>query len=175
MAQRRSKPVREVVELACGRQGDPREMVIEDYIKNALADAACDAAALAFIDEDNAVSVFAGTWNGAGMCAHKDLPIATTTCCPSEDDASAAISCNFNGEKVSYATNEARCGSANICPAGTNSISDTSSCTQNTGYDQWKPNNNFFQWTKGSCSMKVKVRLDGQIAIIHQPEGISRV
>ena len=130
---------------------------------------------LAFIDEDNAVSVFAGTWNGAGMCAHKDLPIATTTCCPSEDDSSAAISCRYNGEKVSTATNEARCGSANVCPAGTNSISDTSSCTQNTGYDQWNPNNNFFQWTKGSCSMKVKVRLDGQIAIIHKPESISRV
>ena len=79
------------------------------------------------------------------------------------------------GKGSLYATNEARCGSANVCPAGTNSISDISSCTQNTGYDQWNPNNNFFQWTKGSCSMKVKVRLDGQIAIIHQPEGISRV
>ena len=63
----------------------------------------------------------------------------------------------------------------NVCPAGTNGISSQTECPHQTGYSQSSPKNNFFQWTKGDCTFKVKVRLDGMIAMIHEPEGISRV
>ena len=129
---------------------------------------------LAFIESGFSKAVFAGSSNGAGMCADSRRPVATTTCCES---GLATISCVYNGEYVKYDTNTDRCGTEedNVCPAGTNGISSQTECPHQTGYSQSSPKNNFFQWTKGGCTFKVKVRLDGMIAMIHEPEGISRV
>ena len=129
---------------------------------------------LAFIESGFSKAVFAGSSNGAGMCADSRRPVATSTCCPS--GGGTKISCVYNGEYVNYDTNTNRCGAeGDVCPAGTNSISDQSECPHQTGYSQSSPKSNFFQWTKGDCNFKVKVRLDGMIAMIHEPEGISRV
>ena len=104
--------------------------------------------------------------------AHKSRPVATTTCCPN-GGSSAEISCKYTGEYVVFDTNTNRCGTDNdVCSGGTNAISSQNCVNQIRYHSRW-PMGNHFQWTKGSCDMKVKVRLDGMVAMIHEAEGFA--
>lgn len=128
----------------------------------------------AFIDPADSKTVFAGGWNGFSMCADASQPVATRTCCPS--GGNGMISCKYHGEKVSYSTNTDHCGGEeNVCPAGTTAIAQSSQCSGQMNYNRWSPKETHFQWTAGSCEIKVKVRMDAMIALVHQPEGASRV
>ena len=128
---------------------------------------------LAFID--NAKTVFAGSSGyGASMCANPSLPIATQTCCPSGVSSSSEIDCAYHGELVRYNENEDRCGGAqNVCPAGTNVIADQGKCSGQVGYSMGSPRFNHFHWTSSPCTFKIKVRLDGMVALVHVPEDAS--
>ena len=124
---------------------------------------------------DNAKTVFAGRSNGFSMCAHPSQPVATTTCCPS--GGGAKTFCNYHGEYVSFDTNFARCGSntGNLCSAGTNIISDCGECCRQARSSTSHPKYNHFQWTDGACTIKIKVRLDAMVALIHEPDSASSV
>ena len=106
--------------------------------------------------------------------AHKSRPVATTTCCPS-GGSSAEISCKYTGEYVNFDTNTNRCGTGNVCSGGTNAIPSQNrvNCVNQIRYHSRWPMGNHFQWTNGSCDMKVKVRLDGMVAMIHEAEGFA--
>jgi uncharacterized protein (DUF1501 family) len=128
---------------------------------------------LAFLDPTEAKSVFAGGSYGASMCADPTQPVATNTCCP---NGSSKISCKYHGERVTYATNNNLCsGNGGVCPAGTNDVADSNSCLGQTAYNVAAPKYNHFQWTEGSCTTKVKVRLDGMLALVHFPESANKV
>eukprot|EP00571_Detonula_confervacea_P017647 CAMPEP_0172312770 /NCGR_PEP_ID=MMETSP1058-20130122/18549_1 /TAXON_ID=83371 /ORGANISM="Detonula confervacea, Strain CCMP 353" /LENGTH=2999 /DNA_ID=CAMNT_0013026315 /DNA_START=101 /DNA_END=9097 /DNA_ORIENTATION=+ len=131
----------------------------------------------AFIEEGSSKKVFAGQSNGAAMCAHKLQPVATETCCQS-DGSNSDIKCNYHGEYVTYATNTDRCAASDraVCPAATNSISNQDKCSGQTGYNPGSPKYNHFSWTAGTCNIKVKVRLDGMVALVHSvPEAPFKV
>ena len=118
----------------------------------------------AFFEAEMSKAVFAGGADGAMMCAHKTQPVATETCCT--DGSDCYISCKYHGEAVSFDTNAQRCGNGNLCAAGTQNCND-SACNGQKRYDSNHPKNNHFQWTDGGCDIKVKVRLDGMVALVH--------
>lgn len=102
---------------------------------------------------DSAKTVFAGKWGGSSMCANPNQPVATNTCCPS-GSTNAQISCIYHGEYVTYAKNEARCGSSgDVCAAGTVNVDNQDECSGQTGYNAGYPDNNHFQWTSGTCQV----------------------
>ena len=128
----------------------------------------------AILDPAKSKKVFAGGSSGASMCAHESQPVATNTCCPSGGDS--AISCVYNGEYVTYDTNMGRCGdSGDVCPGSTNGVDNDDQCKHQVKYRSSAPRYNHFQWTSGSCDIKMKVRLDGMVALVHVPESASDV
>ncbi len=129
----------------------------------------------AFLDPSKSKTVFAGGSGGASMCAHESQPVGTNTCCPSGGDTE--ISCVYNGEYVTYDTNMVRCGgdAIHVCPAGTNEVNNADQCKNQVRYASSAPRYNHFQWTSGSCDIKIKVRLDGMVALVHVPQSASKV
>lgn len=114
---------------------------------------------LAFLDDARTVFAGASPTSIARMCASPTQPVASTTCCPG--GSNPEISCLYTGDFVTYDTNLARCGSTNACPATMDYISDCGTCCdQKRGYQRNYPEYNFFQWTNGTCSYKVKINLD---------------
>ena len=126
---------------------------------------------------ENAKTVFAGTSsNGASMCANMDLPVASKTCCPSGASSDATIDCHYHGELVRYKSNEIFCGdTTNVCPGETNRVSDQDHCRGQNKYSSNIPKTNHFHWTSGSCTINIKVRLDGMVALVHKPESATKV
>ena len=114
---------------------------------------------LAFLD--NAKTVFAGTRSGsmARMCASPSQPVASTTCC---NNYAAEVSCLYTGDVVTYQTNTDRCtAGTTVCPTDLDHIDECGACCDQTrAYNKQNPEYNFYQWTDGDCSYKIKVNLD---------------
>ena len=118
----------------------------------------------AFFEDDMAKAVWAGGAGGASMCAHPSQPVATTTCCSSSSGGDT-ISCKYLGEYVTWATNKDRCGDSNVCDDKT-SVSDAS-CKGQIRYSIRSPADNHFQWSDAPCNVKIKVRMDSMVALVH--------
>ena len=95
------------------------------------------------------------------MCANPILPVASEACC-SIGNVYATRNSNYSGERMTLETAEDRCSEASkeIC----------------YGFDKVNGElylNRGFFWTGTSCLLRVKIRRDGMIAIVHQPSDLS--
>ena len=90
------------------------------------------------------------------MCGNPALDEASEACC-SFASTTATRNAKYDGERMRFSTATERCKevSKNIC--------DFSS----VGGDRHKISNYF--WTSDDCQLRLKIRSDGMIAIIHQP------
>jgi hypothetical protein len=90
------------------------------------------------------------------MCADPGIPVASEACC-SIGNNRAARNSKYSGERVLFTTAQARCTevSKEICDF----YSVDGEYYLNTGYF----------WTADSCLLRVKVKRDGMVAIVHQP------
>ncbi len=96
----------------------------------------------------------------SSMCADPRLPVAGEACCSAEgfDGRIASRNSKYSGERMTFETGRSRCTdlSKEICM-------------------YYRVGGHFFEskeyfWTPESCSLQVKVRRDGAVAIVHQPK-----
>lgn len=76
----------------------------------------------------------------------------------------------FHGERTLFATTELQCTTdgGRVCDAN-NLIADNPAVNIRTTYDNIFPSQNTMFWTDASCTLSLKVRADGLVAIIHKP------
>jgi Protein of unknown function (DUF1800) len=88
------------------------------------------------------------------MCANPILPVASIACC--DQNNTAQPYCSFSGERATFQTAQARCQSngKSLCSHGSSTTSPE--CPQQGVH-----------WTSSGCKIKVKVRADGKVAIVH--------
>ena len=94
------------------------------------------------------------------MCANPFLPAASEACCPIGglgENRVAIRNQAYDGERMTYASSEARCASAGLETCDYYSMETTA--TSKTG----------FHWATASCKIFAKVALDGKIAVVHDP------
>ena len=72
-------------------------------------------------------------------------------------------SIQFFGERNLFATATSRC-SSNLCSRDSRPVCDPES-------DSRCLSNNYF-WTNENCQVRVKVRADGKVAVVHSPQNI---
>ena len=91
------------------------------------------------------------------MCANPVLPVASEACC-SLGDNYATRNSKYSGERMTLETAENRCieGSKEICSTYYRVLGEL---YLNRGYF----------WTDNSCLLRVKIRRDGMVAVVHQP------
>eukprot|EP00586_Coscinodiscus_wailesii_P000799 CAMPEP_0172487324 /NCGR_PEP_ID=MMETSP1066-20121228/16359_1 /TAXON_ID=671091 /ORGANISM="Coscinodiscus wailesii, Strain CCMP2513" /LENGTH=2416 /DNA_ID=CAMNT_0013253867 /DNA_START=62 /DNA_END=7312 /DNA_ORIENTATION=+ len=109
--------------------------------------------------------------NRVHMCAHPKMPVAISSCCGDTsplDKNSATANCEYEGEKVTFDVNTERCTKFNGYPCDFGNIRSCEGCCIG-GFNKHWPSNNVWYWTTESCSMKLKVRIDGAAAIVHDP------
>mmetsp|Transcript_1494 Transcript_1494/g.3130 ORF Transcript_1494/g.3130 Transcript_1494/m.3130 type:complete len:1117 (-) Transcript_1494:133-3483(-) len=98
------------------------------------------------------------------MCMNEKIDMARESCCKHPSDLHGHYNCQFTGERVTYATAEARCKAA----------SDNGGICDWLSIDSFSKGcyihgASFWHWTNQNCSIHVKVRHDGHIAIVHNP------
>ena len=94
------------------------------------------------------------------MCGNPLLTIATPQCCSSA--GSGHFYCNYQGERMTFASAQEMCLShgEDICQTG--DVSEESEC--GTG----ATSNAFRSWSSGGCEVRAKVDLfSGEVAIVH--------
>lgn len=90
------------------------------------------------------------------MCANPKLPVASEACC-SLGDNYATRNSKYAGERMTFSTAESRC-------------SELSKQTCDFYYvpGDYHLNSGYF-WTGETCQLRVKLKRDGTVAIVHQP------
>ena len=116
----------------------------------------------------NAKTIFRNWYDDKFMCGDPESLDASTVCCPTTNTIwPTKRKSLFSGERVSYATAEARCTAETgkgLCGGGNYPwISDCSNPSQG-GCDQW----NMFYWTFSDCTQYIKIDGDGSVAIVHK-------
>ena len=134
---------------------------------------------LSFYDDATKVITGSGDWRGLvigrehthAMCADPRLAVAQRSCCGLIRNKTAELNFEFDyhGQRVTASTNEADClaGGGQVCDPEAMSA-DLIENTR-TIYNNPFPSQNVMFWTDASCSLSLKVRADGMVAIIHEP------
>ena len=101
-------------------------------------------------------------WLGAdkAVCADPRLPVASEACC-SIGNVYATRNSKFAGERVEFATAEDRCADVS-----------KELCEYLVVQGDYYLNQGYF-WTSVSCELRVKVKNDGSVAIVHAPKSFS--
>ncbi len=99
--------------------------------------------------------------SGATMCANPNLPEASTACCEQLHKHWATRTNIFDGERMLFSTAESRCSELE----GHKELCDF---VRVRGDDERHKNSNFF-WTTDTCDIKVKVNIEGKVAIVQRP------
>ncbi len=98
------------------------------------------------------------------MCGDPVLPIASESCCLI-GNVFAVRNSKYSGERTTYATAEQRCSAVS-----------REVCKSFYRVDGHSYLNSGYFWTSDTCSIRVKIKRDGRIAIVHQPsEFLERV
>lgn len=109
-----------------------------------------------------------------GMCANPLIASAARSCCDIEaiDVAEYNYKMEYHGERTLFASNSAQClvDGGRVCDAD-GLIADNPLVNIRTNYDEIYPSKNTFFWTDAPCTLSLKVRFDGMVAIIHEPWG----
>jgi len=120
--------------------------------------------------------VFGGWNNYITMCAHPKMPVATEVCCTSESELDDAHRpCEYQGERISFASNEQRCIDNGWVACNPNSVElpnfndDVIECKDFTGVSLGYPDMNVYHWTNEPCVLRMFVKQNGLVAIIHDP------
>jgi uncharacterized protein (DUF1501 family) len=92
------------------------------------------------------------------MCADPSLATASEACCTPTNSNAAVINPAYDGERMSFATAEARCASIGRVPCSYSHISGS----LNHKID--------YHWTMDNCKVLAKVAPNGDVAIVHDPE-----
>ena len=107
---------------------------------------------------NDAVKVSPRRSTDAVLCANPNIPVAAEACC-GVGEVDAQRNSKYSGERMTFSTAESRCEaiSMEICDF----------------YEVDGPSylNSGYFWTPDSCSLHVKVKQDGSIAVVHQPSG----
>jgi len=124
---------------------------------------------MAFPEDGNA-QVVGETYGGntGVMCADARLPVASTACC----DGSGTVQtvCIFQGERVAYATAEARCQAAGMTTCNWDSVPGTNwNCgTDLAPWEWYNPKAGLqFTWTSVPCTVQAQVDKEGYVAVVH--------
>ncbi len=143
---------------------------------------------------DSASATVVTGWNIASkpaVCADKRLPSATSLCCggysnrlPTNRETWADILAEYRNERLTYAGNVERCNDWGryVCPnpfrIGPLSMwaghcNHHMSCKESSdGGGRWLESV-WYHWTSLSCEIKVKIDVEGMVAIVHAPQGQS--
>mmetsp|Transcript_6781 Transcript_6781/g.9027 ORF Transcript_6781/g.9027 Transcript_6781/m.9027 type:complete len:2086 (+) Transcript_6781:84-6341(+) len=113
---------------------------------------------LPFFNNARKLSKKKRTWSGA-VCGNPRLPTASEACCPlplALGTKYAQRNQIYDGERMTYATAEQRCISTDgtLCDYDDIDISES----HKTGY----------HWTPDPCKIRVKINLDGYVAIVYE-------
>ena len=141
-----------------------------------------------FIDGSQSRKVFAAWEMATAMCADKRVPSASSTCCGGYSDRHpnhatwADMLSEYRNERLTFEGNIARCEDwgRTVCsdPARIGPFSqwrghclhhmsckDVTNGGHGTHLDQV-----YYHWTDRSCEIKVKVDIEGMIAVVHKPD-----
>lgn len=134
---------------------------------------------LSFYSGAKKVITGSGEWRGLAigrehthaMCADPRLALAERSCCGLVRTGTARLNFkfDFHGQRVSAFTNEADCAADGGQVCDPEAMSADLIENTRTIYNNPYPSRNTMFWTDASCSLSVKVREDGMVAIIHQP------
>jgi hypothetical protein len=118
---------------------------------------------------ENAKTIFRRwSWeNDQFQCGNPESLAASTVCCDATKSWDKAWRSEmFSGERVPFQTAVERCSAAKGLRLCKDTWITNNDCSDpaNGGCDNW----DIFYWLQPSCSLAVKVSLDGAIAIIHQ-------
>ena len=105
---------------------------------------------------DDAVKIYLSNKSG-GMCANKKALAASPICC-TRNGAVGGASCTYGGERVSYPKAQEKCSGTGRRVCDANSFSSV--CSPKGYY-----------WTDTQCRVNMKVRMDGQVSIVHDITG----
>jgi hypothetical protein len=99
------------------------------------------------------------------------MPVAISACCGDTfplHPTWATPNSLYRGEKVTYDVNEQRCNEIGGHPCD---FEYMIKCGQFCvgGFNKQQAHSNTFYWTTEPCPMKIKVRIDGVAAIVHDP------
>lgn len=108
------------------------------------------------------------------VCLEPNATLASTSCCVNPDQRGSA-SCGYLGERVDYATAEARCDSYpsstphSLCPmirraymrGGRNTLNFSHTTSDNCGL------NHEYTWMDMGCSTQAQVDVEGKIHLVH--------
>merc|ERR1719266_2104152 len=151
-------------DLPCGSNGvectidTPRVVQVNDHTFYEYVRIPC--VALSFFNDAKTIS---GWRQHYGMCGNPKLPQASEACCEMGDDL-AYRNCEFVGERLTYDTASMRCEDIGKESCHFRKIDDLNSNVCNAV--------SRYYWNDAPCDISIKVDHEGQIAIVHEPEGI---
>jgi uncharacterized protein (DUF1501 family)/uncharacterized protein (DUF1800 family) len=164
----------------CNQEGTNGSCVFKGVIELdedlSCSDSLCDIEAPRVVEVESGVyfeyirqacSRFAFYSNGKAMqkygqqfyCEDPALQEGAVSCCANGNGQAQTFGL-FSGERVSFAKAQTRCDSndQNFCLNLPSDCSRTNSCDDSVGY-----------WTSESCSLQVKIDLEGRVALVHSP------
>eukprot|EP01052_Picozoa_sp_SAG31_P027285 SAG31_NODE_2540_length_5538_cov_7.680859_4_plen_734_part_01 len=124
---------------------------------------------------DNPTAMKGNSWTSDTICGDPLIASAGAACCTEETTEStswvwAYPECEFSGEKVTFATAEARCHriGAQLCVRHMKTASGLVASHEH-GYlaEDKCAYHSQFTWTDRACALRVQVRQDGMISIFH--------
>lgn len=96
----------------------------------------------------------------AVLCADPKVALASVACCNTGEVLASSIS-RFSGERTTFSMAESRCASVSQEVCDFYSVSGSFHLTK--GY----------YWTTGSCSLLVKIKQNGNVAVVHEPNAFA--
>ncbi|CAJ1939450.1 unnamed protein product [Cylindrotheca closterium] len=108
------------------------------------------------------------------MCADPLQPVATENCCNKASIDSSRVpfgrmNCKYNGERVKFVTNLQRCNSIGMVDLARMLVERSGICSKDIDRIQQR-RFLMYRWSRGCCSIHIKVAENGNIASVHDPE-----
>jgi len=110
------------------------------------------------------------------MCADPRQAVASENCCYEAliDNVPVpfgSMNCKYNGERIKFETHEQRCNSIGMvdCDLARMTVGRSGICSKDIDRMQQR-RFLMYRWSRGSCSIQIKVAENGNIAVVHNPE-----
>ena len=113
------------------------------------------------------------------MCADPRLPLASRSCCNEGSTRRSEFNfeLEYHGERVRLDTVQEQCGALQLDENTSASVCDPIAIKADNPivnsrplYNYPYPSRNSFFWTEASCTQLIKVREDGFVAMVHEPD-----
>ena len=122
---------------------------------------------------------FVGRQHTHAMCANPRLPDASRACCNKGPNRRSEFNFDieYHGERVRLETIVEQCAAVQVDHNTTGTVCDPVAMKADNPlvntrpvYDTPYPSHNSFYWTEANCTQLIKVRQDGTVAMVHQPD-----